>query len=147
VSDRAYICPGFQVGPRSACSFVFVPKGTNTTTAERNDTADLCGVVVVAMFGEQTPTRVHRRPDSLESFGGPTRGGPTRGGSGGAAAGSEIASHLSETSWIRGSMIMEEVAEYDTVENWAKRGVFIPQVRSGSPWGLAQVQFANKSSL
>jgi hypothetical protein len=153
VSDRAYTCPGFQVGPNGACSFVFKPKGTNATTAERNGTADLCGVAVVAMYSELVPTRMRREPMSY----GPSpevsmyklAGGSllaTR-GSGGAAAGPEVTHRLSETPWARGVLIGQEVAEYDTIENWARRGVFIPQIRSGSPWGAPETRFAPKDSL
>lgn len=155
VSDRAYTCPGFQVGPNGACSFVFKPKGTNATTAERNGTADLCGVAAVAMYSELVPTR--RSPASyapgLEATRGVTRGDPVvaagllmRGG-GGAAAGPEVTHRLSETPWARGVLIGQEVAEYDTIENWARRGVFIPQIRSGSPWGAPETRFAPKDSL
>lgn len=140
VSDRAYVCPGFQVGPVGACSFVFVPKGNNTTTAERNDMADLCGVVVVAMYAERQMVAMRQPLSSLKSF------GPTR-GSGGAAAGHEVTNRLGEVAWSRSGLISQEVAEYDTIENWARRGVLIPQVHSSSPWGAPEVRFASKAGL
>lgn len=146
VSDRAYVCPGFQVGPTGACSFVFVPKGNNATTAERNDTADLCGVVVVAMYAERQMVAMRRevsytRGEPLHSFGGPTRG------SGGAAAGQEVTNRLGEVAWTRGGLISQEIAEYDTIENWARRGILIPQVHSSSPWGAPEVRYASKAGL
>lgn len=140
VSDRSYVCPGFQVGPAGACSFVFVPKGNNATTAERNDTANLCGVVVVAMFAERQMVAMRQPLSSLESF------GPTR-SSGGAAAGHEVTNRLGEVAWTRGGVISEEVAEYDTVENWARRGVLIPQVHASSPWGASEARYASKAGL
>jgi hypothetical protein len=143
-----YTCPGFQTGEGTAAEFVHMPKGQGLTTAERNGTADSCGLVAAVLFSEQR----RRQPSHLESFGGPVmRGGPSgqmvSRSSGGAMAGADVSNRLGQTSWERGEKIAEEVIEYDTRDGWAARGVVIHEVSSGNPWPGAAPKFAARSAL
>lgn len=144
VISSDYTCPGFQTGAGTAAEFVHMPKGQGLTTAERNGTADSCGLVAAVLYAEQGRYR------SPESFGVTSRG-VTRGAggqsTGGAMAGADVSNQLGQTSWDRGHKIAEEVIEYDTREGWAARGVIIPEVSSGNPWPGAAPKFAARSAL
>ena len=70
--------------------------------------------------------------------------GVSRGG--GAMAGAEVSAPLGQTTFTRGDASIE-VAEYDTFEGWAARGITIPRLSDANPWPGSAPRFAATSSL
>jgi len=144
----AYTCPGFQTSNGSAASFVHMPKGSGLTTAERNGSADSCGLVAAVLYARDNPVHQHAvlrgggaRGQSVDAF-------VTRGvSSGGAMAGADVSNRLGQTQWTRGRKFGEDVVEYDTREGWMSRGVVIPDINTASPWPGVAPQFASRASL
>jgi len=141
----AYTCPGFQTSNGTAASFVHMPKGDGLTTAERNGSADSCGLVAAVLYARQ---ELYMREASMTFDSHTMRGGVTRGmSSGGAMAGADVSNRLGQTQWTRGRKFGEDVVEYDTREGWMSRGVVIPDINTSTPWPGAVPQFAARSSL
>lgn len=144
----SYVCKGFRVSESEVREFVVVPRGFGGTTAERNDSAECCGLIAAVVYGEGG----RGYNPGFESFSGRgvTRGGGEDnyrgGGSVGAAAGQAVQSRVGQTSWTRGSELWRAVIEYDTREGWAARGIVIPGLSTANPWPGEQ-RFAATSSL
>lgn len=147
---NGYTCPGFQTSNGTAASFVHMPKGAGLTTAERNGSADSCGLVAAVLYArEETRAYMREASTGMHAMRGDGLGDRvTRGGSsGGAMAGVDVSNRLGETQWTRGRKFAEDVVEYDTREGWLARGVVIPDINTSTPWPGAAPQFAARSSL
>ncbi len=150
IIHNGYTCPGFQTSNGTAASFVHMPKGAGLTTAERNGSADSCGLVAAVLYAREE-TRAYMREVSTSMHtmrGGGLESVVTRGmSSGGAMAGADVGNHLGQTQWTRGRKFGEDVVEYDTREGWLARGVVIPDINMSTPWPGGAPQFAARSSL
>jgi len=144
----AYTCPGFQTSNGTAASFVHMPKGAGLTTAERNGSADSCGLVAAVLYARDEPQyRVMEASHRVTRGGGLGLHAERSMSSGGAMAGVDVSNRLGETQWARGHKLGEDVVEYDTREGWLARGVVIPGINTSTPWPGAAPQYATRSSL
>ena len=74
VSDSTpYLCKGFRVSASDVRTFTAVHLGQGATTAERNGTANMAGLVFAACYSEQS--RIPARNPAVYDGGGVTRGG------------------------------------------------------------------------
>ena len=143
----AYICPGFQTSNGTAASFVHMPKGAGLTTAERNGSADSCGLVAAVLYARDEPQYRVMEASHRITRGGGAGGQMVSRSSGGAMAGADVGNRLGQTQWTRGRKFGEDVVEYDTREGWLARGVVIPDINTSTPWPGAAPQFAARSLL
>ncbi len=147
IIHNGYTCPGFQTSNGTAASFVHMPKGAGLTTAERNGSADSCGLVAAVLYARDEPQYRVMEASHRITRGGGAGGQMVSRSSGGAMAGADVGNHLGQTQWTRGRKFGEDVVEYDTREGWLARGVVIPDINTSTPWPGAAPQFAARSSL
>ncbi len=144
---NGYTCPGFQTSNGTAASFVHMPKGAGLTTAERNGSADSCGLVAAVLYARDEPQYRVMETSHRITRGGGAGGQMVSRSSGGAMAGADVGNRLGQTQWTRGRKFGEDVVEYDTREGWLARGVVIPDINMSTPWPGAAPQFAARSLL
>ena len=138
ISERVYICRGWRVSDLEVCAFIAAPLGAGLTTAERNGSIDMAGLIFAAVYDELAPLRAG------QYLGG--RDIALRGGGGlGTAAGQQITDQLGTTSWTRSSAFEVQAIEYGDREHLAARGIVFPRLHPG--WPLAGTRFAHPSTL
>ena len=147
IIHNGYTCPGFQTSNGTAASFVHMPKGAGLTTAERNGSADSCGLVAAVLYARDEPQYRVMEASHRITRGGGAGGQMVSRSSGGAMAGADVGNRLGQTQWTRGRKFGEDVVEYDTREGWLARGVVIPDINTSTPWPGAAPQFAARSLL
>lgn len=159
VDGPHYLCMGFRVSASDIRTFTAVRLGQGATTAERNGTANMAGLVFAACYSERSRIQARNVYDGGGYRGGGVmRGDITRGvhadAAGedeplsfgvGAAAGRQQASHVGQTQWNRdASTCISDAVEYGDRASLAARGIVFPQLNPN--WPLRQA-FANPATL
>lgn len=165
ISDASYLCKGFRVSASEVRTFTAVALGRGMTTAEKNGTAGMAGLVFAACYAEKRDLRMRMPARNYDGGGG--RGllrsagldddlslersigseDPVSFGVG-AAAGRQQTSQVGQTHWTRdASTLITEAVEYGDRESLAARGIVFPKLNPNWPLPSTRQAFADPNKL